>query len=156
MELGPNEYRCCGRAAQINPDNYKALEDIVLLIFIFLIFLFSCPLCFFLADLWLCLLILCPAYSRFCLPLTALPPSNPWGPARHVCSMLCFQGVKLPELVSSYEWLVDRMSSYGRYDISLCVHERKRESVCVCEREKERERPCVIHSKCAKVCTIMA
>ena len=52
-----------------------------------------------------------------------------------------FQGVKLPELVSSYEWLVDRMSSYGRYDISLHVCERKRESVCVCQRSRQEVWP---------------
>ena len=45
MEPGPqgerdrfNEYRCCGGAAQINPD--KVLEDVVLLTFIFLSFFF--------------------------------------------------------------------------------------------------------------------
>ena len=149
MELGPyrgrnrfNKYRCCGEASQINAHNYTALERTRRCSFANLAVIF--PLCivisfslsfffrsfhFFLTELWLRLLIPCPAGSWFCLPLAALLPNHGALPARRLCCTLCFQGVKLPELVSSYEWLVDRMSSYGRYDISLCVCVW---CVCVC------------------------
>ena len=46
---------------------------------------------------------------------TLMAPPITFLPLTLRCYMLAFQGVKLPELVSSYEWITDKISSYGRY-----------------------------------------